>query len=197
MISTATRARGNTLIKIRELRGPSWNPGITMSCAVVCLTGTSRILSNKNVVIMICMSGRHRSVANAELWSNTLARYSRHQHPVSLLHLSELNFWKNRVQENVRNAANSLPKCPRHNNRVRAKCWRFASVPESVTSHWKRSRLEHYVESLAGSKSLATRADNSARPAKDSLDGEYHSLQASKKASDKCLTHTCWDEPES
>ena len=36
----------------------------------------------RNIVIMICSSGRHRSVANAKLWSNTLTRGSRHQHSV-------------------------------------------------------------------------------------------------------------------
>ena len=40
----------------------------------------SRFFSSKNVVIMICRSGRHRSVANAELWSNTLTRCSKRQH---------------------------------------------------------------------------------------------------------------------
>ena len=66
--------------------------------------GMLRFVSSKDIVIMICRSGLCRSVANAELWSNTLARYSRHPHSVSLLHLSELDFWKIRVQENVRNA---------------------------------------------------------------------------------------------
>ena len=64
-------------------------------------------------MIMICRCGRHRSVENAELWSNTLARYSRHQHSVSLLHWSELDFRKIRVRENVRNAVNSLPEFSR------------------------------------------------------------------------------------
>ena len=73
-----------------------------------------RFFSRKNIVIMICRSGRHRSVENAELWSNTLARYSRHQHSASVLHLSELDFWKIRVRENVRNAVNSLPEFSRH-----------------------------------------------------------------------------------
>ena len=57
--------------------------------------GISRFFLSQNIVVMIFQSGRHRSVANAEVWSNTLARYSRHQHSVSLLHLSELDFWKN------------------------------------------------------------------------------------------------------
>ena len=56
---------------------------------------TSRFFSIKNILIMICRSGRHRSVANAELWSNTLARRSRRQHSASLLYLSEMDFWKN------------------------------------------------------------------------------------------------------
>ena len=56
--------------------------------------GMPRFFSSKNMVIMICRSGRHRSVANAVLWSNTVARYSRRQHSVSLLLLSGLDFWK-------------------------------------------------------------------------------------------------------
>ena len=57
--------------------------------------GMHRFFSSKNMVIMICRSGRHRSVANADLWSNTLARCSRRQHCVSLLHLSELDLGGN------------------------------------------------------------------------------------------------------
>ena len=55
----------------------------------------SRFFSSKNQVIMICRSGRHRSVADAELWSNTLPRHSRRQLSVPLLHLPEVDFWKN------------------------------------------------------------------------------------------------------
>ena len=53
--------------------------------------GMHRFFSNKIIVIMICKSGGHRSVANAELWSNTLTRCSQRQHSVSLLFLSELD----------------------------------------------------------------------------------------------------------
>ena len=53
--------------------------------------GVHRFFSSRNIVIMICRSGRHHSVANAELWSNTWTRSSRHQHSVSLLYLSELD----------------------------------------------------------------------------------------------------------
>ena len=64
---------------------------------------------------MICRSGRHRSFANAELWSNTLTRRSRRQHSVSLSHLCELDVWETtRVQETVRNAANSLSEFFKH-----------------------------------------------------------------------------------
>ena len=54
-----------------------------------------RFLSRKNIVIMICRDGRYRSVANAEMWSNTLTRYGQSRHSVSLLHLAELDFWQN------------------------------------------------------------------------------------------------------
>ena len=76
--------------------------------------GMSRFLSGANVVIMMCKSGRRRSIANAELWSKTLTRYGRLLHSVSLLHVSELDFWKTCVPESVRNAANSLPESSRH-----------------------------------------------------------------------------------
>ena len=44
---------------------------------------------------MICKSECHRSVANAESWSNMLIRYCRLLHSVSLLHSPELDLWKN------------------------------------------------------------------------------------------------------
>ena len=55
--------------------------------------GMSRFFSGKTVVIMIGKNRRRRSVANAELWSDALTRYGRLLHSVSLLHLSELDFW--------------------------------------------------------------------------------------------------------
>ena len=80
--------------------------------------GMHRFFSSKNIVHMICRSGRHRYVAKADSWSNTLARCSRHQYSVSLLHLSELDFWEIRVQEKVRNATNSLSAFCRHTSTV-------------------------------------------------------------------------------
>ena len=57
--------------------------------------GMRWFFSSRDIVIMTCRSGRRCSVANAELWSNTLTPLrSRHQHSVSLLHLSELDFWE-------------------------------------------------------------------------------------------------------
>ena len=53
-----------------------------------------RFFSYKNKVIVICRSGRHRSVANAKLWSNTLTRCGD-------------VFWETRPPGTVRNAANS------------------------------------------------------------------------------------------
>ena len=41
-----------------------------------------------------CMSGYHRSVANAESWSHMLTRHGRLPHSVSLLHPSELDLRK-------------------------------------------------------------------------------------------------------
>ena len=83
--------------------------------------GMYRLFSNKNRVIMICRSGRHGSVANAELWSNTLTRCGRRQHSFSLLHFSELDFWGN-------TCAGKCLEC---------------SNQSSVTGPWKRPRPEH------------------------------------------------------
>ena len=118
--------------------------------------GMHRFFSSKNIVIMICGSGRHRSVANAELWSNTLTRCSRHQHSVSLLHLSELDFWTIRVQENVRNAANeSVRIFQTHYDRVQAECSRHAPVPDPLGGHWKRSRSGHAGKFCTTSQGLS------------------------------------------
>ena len=85
-------------------------------------------------VIMICRSGRHRSVANDELWSNTLTRCSRHQHSVSLLHLSELDIWENTC---ARNCSECSKQCLRvfqtHYDKVQAECLRRVPVPDPVT----------------------------------------------------------------
>ena len=94
---------------------------------------------------MICRPGRHRSVANAELRSNTSTRYGRHQHSVSCVNLSELDFWKN-------TCAGKCSECSKqstrifltHYDRVRAECSRLVSV-----EHWKRQRLENHSQSCA------------------------------------------------
>ena len=134
----------------------------------------SRLSSNKNVVIMICRSGRDRSVANAELWSNTLTHYSRHQHSVSLLHVSELDFWKNTCAGKCSEQSSRIFRT--HCDRVRAECSRIPSVSDSATDiDWKRPRLENCSESCAGNTSLK------ARSAENSLDQRDHFLQAWKK----------------
>ena len=58
--------------------------------------GISRFFTAKNVLIMICENGRRSSVANAVLWSSTLSRYGRYLHSVSLIHLSERDFFLER-----------------------------------------------------------------------------------------------------
>ena len=108
----------------------------------------SRFFASKNIVIRICRSGRHRCVANAELWSNTLTRYGRHQHSVSLLHLSELDFWK--AVKRFRNAGQKTRILQTDYDRVLAECSRLGSMPDSVTDCWKQPRSEDYSESFAG-----------------------------------------------
>ena len=52
-----------------------------------------RIMKSRNIFIMICKSGRHWSVTNAELWSRTLARFGRESHKASTLHLCQHDYW--------------------------------------------------------------------------------------------------------
>ena len=96
----------------------------------------SRFLSAKNVLIVICENGRRNSVANAKVWSSTLSRYGRYSHSVSLIHLSERDFWKDTC----------AGKCPEkqtsktsqiHHEFVRAECSRLVAAIGSETEHWK------------------------------------------------------------
>ena len=124
---------------------------------------------------MICRSGRHRSVANVELWSNTLARRSRRQHSASLLYLSELDFWKNTCAGKCSECSKQSTRIFRtHYDRVRAGCPRLASSSDSVTEHWKRPRLENCSKSSAGKTIMK------ARFAENSLDEGDHFLHAPK-----------------
>ena len=130
--------------------------------------GMSRFVSDKNTVIMICSSGRHRSVANAELWSNTLTICGRRQHSVSLLHLSELDFWENTCAGNCSECSKqSLRVLQAHYEQVQAECVRRVPVPDPVTGRWKRPRPEH--------------AEGPAQPVKDPSDEEDNLPQTSKE----------------
>ena len=95
--------------------------------------GMSRFLSGKNVVIMICKNGRRRPVLNAELWSNTLTRYGRLQHSVSLLHLSELDFWKDTCAGKCSECSKQSARIfQTHYDCVRAEYSRLLSASDSV-----------------------------------------------------------------
>ena len=96
--------------------------------------GMHRFFSSKNIVIMICRNGRHRCVANAKLWSNTLARCGRHQHSVSSLHLPELDFWEKTCAGKCSECSNqSVRIFQSHYDRVQAECSRHALVPDLVS----------------------------------------------------------------
>ena len=131
--------------------------------------GMHRFFSDKNIVIMGCRSGRHRSVANAELWSNTLTRCSRHQHSVSLLHLSGMDFFGGNT------CAGNCSECSKqplrvfqaHYDQVQAECLRRVPVPDPVTGRWKRQRKEH--------------AEGTAQPVKDPSDEEDSLPQTLKR----------------
>ena len=119
-----------------------------------------RFLSRKNIVIRICRDGRYRSVANAEMWSNTLTRNGQSRHSVSLLHLAELDFWQNTCE-------GKCPGCIKETTRTsqryydcsRAECSRLASSSYSETEHRKRTRQETPGQSQAEkSSSKTTRA---------------------------------------
>ena len=105
--------------------------------------GMHRVFSDKNIVIMECRSGRHRSVANAEWWSNTLTRCGRRQHSVSLLHMSELDFGE-------------ICKVPcsqcAHKSRSVVKCFQFSSVVDLSRQPFgpKETRVCHAIGSTSG-----------------------------------------------
>ena len=98
--------------------------------------------SSRNIVITVCRSGRRCSVANAELWSNPFDPLrSRHQHSVSLLHLSELDFWENTCAGNCSECSKqSLRVFQTLYDQVQAECLRRVPVPDLVTGRWKRPR---------------------------------------------------------
>ena len=86
----------------------------------------------KNVLIMICNSGCHRSVANAESWSNFSTRYGRLLHSASPLHPSELDFRKDTHTE----------------------CSPLVPTSDSMTEYWKQLRRESFGRKHEESKSL-------------------------------------------
>ena len=107
--------------------------------------------------IVICRSGQHRSVANAELCSNTWTRCSRHQHSISLLHLSDLDFWEN-------TCARNFSECSKESLRVfqeQCTCSCARSSDRPLDDH------EH--------------VQGPAQPPKDPLDEERQLPQTSKK----------------
>ena len=156
------------MVEIRRSRSPFGNPRNYDALHRRLYDGMHWFFSSKNIAIMIRRSGRHRSVANAELWSNTLTRCSRHQHSVSLLHLSELDFWENTCAGNCSECSKqSLRVFQAHHDQVQAECERRVPAPHAVTGRWKRSRPEL--------------TEGPVRPAKDPLDEEDHLPQTSNK----------------
>ena len=116
-----------------------------------------RFLSRKNIVIMICRDGRYRSVANAEMWSNTLTRHGQSRHSVSLLHLAELDFWQNTCEGKCPGCIKGTTRTFQiHNDCSRAECSRLASSSYSETEHKKRTRQETLGQSLAEKTSSKT-----------------------------------------
>ena len=76
-------------------------------------------------------------------------------HPLSLLHLSELDFWNNTCAGKCSECGKESTRIfQTHHDCVRAECSRLASVSDSVTEHWKRPRWESLGQGCAGNKSL-------------------------------------------
>ena len=127
-----------------------------------------RFFSTKNIVIMICRSGRHRSVANAELWSNTVTRCSRRQHSVFFVALVRAGLGRNRCAGNCSECSKrSLRVFQTHYDQVQAECLRRVLVPDPVTGRWKRPRPEE--------------VEGSTQYVKDPPDEEDHLPQTPKK----------------
>ena len=84
-----------------------------------------------------CKSGRHRSVANAELWSSTLARCCRHQ---TLRFLAALGLSWISGKTGKMFGVQSARIFQIHYDHVSAECLRHAPMPDPMTGRWKRSR---------------------------------------------------------
>ena len=68
----------------------------------------------------------------------------RHQHSVSLLHLSELDFWETTCAGNCSECSKqSLRVFQTRNDQVQAECLRRVPVPDPVKGRWKRPQPEN------------------------------------------------------
>ena len=125
-----------------------------------------------NITIPLC-----NSVANAELWSSTSSRYGRYLHSVSLMCLSERDFWKD-------TCARKCPKCRRQSSKtlqilcdyVRAERSRLAAVIGSETEHWKRPRRDCHGQSHERSKSLRSTSTTNASTESNTKQGTLSEL---------------------
>ena len=94
-----------------------------------------RIMKSRNIFVMVCKSGRHWSISNAELWSRTLARFvaslTRVQHFIFVsmtigdtlakahaqnVQVTELSFLR-KVTSGSSTSANDLVRLPRFTKR--------------------------------------------------------------------------------
>ena len=161
--------------------------------------GMHRFFSSKNIVIMTWRSGRQRTVANTGLWSNTLARCSRHQHSFSLLLLSKLDFWKRHVRENVRNAANSLSEIFRHTTTVSElsvhdwtleaitiRAYRKFCTTSQGLARWRRSLSANY-EKRARSATTTLAGTNLNREILDELTDRLGNFHDSSRKTDQSM----------
>ena len=114
--------------------------------------GKPQLFSARNFLIMICMGGCHRSVANAESWSNMLTRNGRLLHSVSLP--SELNFRKDLKTAECSECSKQIAKFYQILCCFHAECSRLVSTSDSTTEYWKQLRLESLGRRHEESKSL-------------------------------------------
>ena len=102
----------------------------------------SQFFSVKNVLIMICKSGCHRSVANAESWSNMLTLYGRLPYSVSLLPSSELDFRKDTCTRECSERSKQSAKF------YQIHCCLYAELLETTTTKkpWSQTRRKQESE---------------------------------------------------
>ena len=121
------------------------------------------------------------------LWSSMLSCYGRYLHSVSLMHLSERDFWKD-------TCAGKCPECRRQSSKtfqkhydcVRAECSRLAAAIGSETEHRKRPRRKSHSQGLERSRSFTSTSTTNASIESNTKQGTLSELAERRERSLKC-----------